>query len=90
MKENDKVISITNTMVDIFDPNIFLMTYAQLEEGMEGYIEKLLGDEILVNFHGITVVIPTEEFAKGDFMLVKEITELRLVHSEDDCGNKLN
>lgn len=90
MKIKDKVISIRNCIMDVYDPNCFLNTYAQLEEGMEGYVEEILTmDEVIVNFHGVSIIIETEEFAQGEFMLERELTGLKLVVMEEE-KEKLN
>jgi hypothetical protein len=90
MKVNDIVISTQNCVMDIWEPNCYLKTYAEIEEDMEGYVERILNpDEILVNFHGVTVIVYTDEFACGEFILQRELTGLKLVVPEEK-NNKLN
>jgi hypothetical protein len=49
---------------------------------MEGYIEEFLNqDETLLNFFGVSIVVDTEDFANGNFVLLKNLSKLHLVTS---------
>ena len=82
MKIGDKVVCQSNVVVDIYDPNSYLVTYAQLEEGMEGEISEFIDqDEITVNFHGVHVLVETEDFAESIFVLKRDMSPLTVVSS---------
>jgi hypothetical protein len=83
MKLGDKIISKTNYVWDIWNPDCYLTTYAQLEEDMEGYVEEFISpDETILNFYGVSIVIETEDFANGNFLLVREVPKLELVTAD--------
>jgi hypothetical protein len=80
LKIGDKVVSTTNYIYDIYDPNSYLTTYAQVDDQMEGYVEEFFSsDEIILNFYGISIIVETEDFANGNFVLLRNLTNLQLV-----------
>lgn len=80
MKIGDKVVCQSNVVMDIYDPNCYLTTYAQLEEGMEGeIIEFIEQDEIAVRFYDTDVIIETDDFAESIFVLKRDLSPLNVV-----------
>ena len=80
MKKGDRIISLSNQVCDVYDPNCPLVMYAQIEEEMEGeicfFIDK---DEIVADFYGISVIIDVEDFFNGAFSLTKDKSKLTLI-----------
>ena len=80
MKLKDKVVCQSNVVMDIYDPNSYLQTYAQIEVDMEGEIVEFLGqDEIAVRFYDIDVIVETDDFAESIFVLKRDLSPLNVV-----------
>ena len=80
MKVGDKIISLRSWVCDIWDPSCPLVTFAQIEEDMEGIITEFLNqEETIVSFYGIEVIVENEEFFDGTFSLLKDKSKLRLI-----------
>jgi hypothetical protein len=85
MKLKDKVVCQSNVVMDIWDPNCYLTTYAQLEVDMEGEIVEFLGqDEIAVRFYDVDVIVETDDFAESIFVLKRDLSPLNVVKIGDN------
>ena len=77
MKLGTKFICKNNYVYDIWNPNCYLVTYAEIEEDMEGYLEDILRqDEVLLNFYGISIVVDKADLHNGNFVSLKELSNL--------------